>query len=360
MEHLLGALGCFPNVGLTYNKGPFVALTFPLTVVDYGLGCSSTMISKAAEWNFDIDHYLNRIAPRSRLDRLPSSVSRWLGYRKEPKKDVGNILQAFWSLVGAFCGLAVISAVFANSPLIQRHHPPVLIASFGASAVLEYNVIKSPLGQPRNALLGHTFSAIVGVAVTKLFLYSSDFESLRWVAGAIACGLASAVMLLTNTVHPPGGASAMLAATMSEITAMGWYFVGLVMLGTTLMLLVSLVTNNIQRQFPTYWWTPVDLRNRDLATHDFVPDARGSIQPREPDLNFHMVTRDQITITAKGVDLPKDFPLNLEEAQVLERLMERLLATQTDDEKQTTSREFSPHSTIVQNDSNSETLASDP
>ena len=221
-------------------------------------------------------------------------------------------------------------------------------------------MIKSPLGQPRNALLGHTFSALVGVAVTKLFLYHSDFERLRWVAGAIACGLASAVMLLTNTVHPPGGASAMLAATTVEITNMGWYFVGLVMLGTTLMLLVSLVTNNIQRQFPTYWWTPVDLRNKNIATHDFVPDARGSIQPMEPDLNLHIVSCGRISITSKGVDLPKDFSLNLEEAQVLERLMERLIVKQRDDEKQTTSGQSSAHSTIVQNDSNSETLASAP
>ena len=47
-------------------------------------------------------------------------------------------------------------------------------------------------------------------------------------AGAVCCGVSSAVMLLTGTVHPPGGASAVLAATSPEITDMGWYFVGLV------------------------------------------------------------------------------------------------------------------------------------
>jgi CBS-domain-containing membrane protein len=60
-------------------------------------------------------------------------------------------------------------------------------------------------------------------------------------------------MLLTNTIHPPGGASAVLATTDPIITAMGWYFVALVMWGTTLMLIVALVINNIQRQFPMYW-----------------------------------------------------------------------------------------------------------
>lgn len=281
------------------------------------------MISRALDWNFDIDHYLNRIVPPSPLPLLPASVAQWFGYRREPKKDVGNILQAFWSCVGAFCGLAVVVAVFNNTSVIQAHHPPVLIASFGASAVLEYNVIKSPLGQPRNALLGHTFSAIVGVAVTKLFLYHSDFDRLRWIAGSLACGLASAVMLLTNTVHPPGGASALLAAVMPEITAMGWYFVGLVMLGTALMLVVSLVTNNVQRQFPTYWWTPVNLRDMRAARRENIPDAKGSVEPKNGSGDM---VEDEIRIAFDGIHLPSDMTVSPEEALLLERLRKRLVS----------------------------------
>jgi hypothetical protein len=37
---------------------------------------------------------------------------------------------AFWSLVGAFCGLAVVAAVFNNTRAIQMHSPPAFIASF--------------------------------------------------------------------------------------------------------------------------------------------------------------------------------------------------------------------------------------
>ena len=139
----------------------------------------------------------------------------------------------------------------------------------GASAILEYNAVRSPLGQPRNALLGHTFSAIIGVAVSKLFQMHSDYERIKWIAGAIGCACASAVMLLTGTVHPPGGASAVLAATEPAITAMGWYFVGLVAWGSTLMMIVGLFLNNIQRQFPVYWWTPLDIRRakkQDIET----------------------------------------------------------------------------------------------
>lgn len=87
-------------------------------------------ISRSAEWNFDIDRYVNRVVPPSPLHKLPTPVSRFLGYRKDQEADVGNIMGAFWSFIGAFCGLAIVAAVFNNVNVIQIHHPPALIASF--------------------------------------------------------------------------------------------------------------------------------------------------------------------------------------------------------------------------------------
>ncbi|KAF1957654.1 hypothetical protein CC80DRAFT_515770 [Byssothecium circinans] len=273
------------------------------------------LLSRAERWDFEIDKYLNRIIPASPLHRLPAPVSRFLGYRKEDKPDVGNVLAAFYSFLGAFCGLAVVAAVFNNVESIRAKHPPALIASFGASAILEYNTLRSPLGQPRNALLGHTFSALVGVGVTKLFLLHhqpADFEPMRWIAGAVACGLASAVMLLTGTVHPPGGASAVLAATSPEITEMGWFFVGLVMLGSVLMLGVGLVVNNIQRRFPVYWWTPLEVgrrRRRDGSEEEVRADGKGGLEFADEE----------------GCEKRREgLALNSEEARLLEALRKRL------------------------------------
>lgn len=205
----------------------------------------------------------------------------------------------------------------------------------GASAILEYNAVRSPLGQPRNALLGHTFSALIGVGISKLFQYHEDYDSIKWIAGAVGCGIASAVMLLTNTVHPPGGASAVLAATEPTITAMGWYFVGLVMWGTTLMIAVGLVINNIQRQFPVYWWTPMDVVKAKRRDEETMPDAQGGVERKKTD-----VTREErIQITGDDIALPKDMSLNAEETRVLERLRERIRwrvagAVDAEDEKE--------------------------
>jgi CBS-domain-containing membrane protein len=132
-------------------------------------------------------------------------------------------------------------------------------------------------------------------------------------------------MLLTNTVHPPGGASAVLAATEPVITAMGWYFVGLVMWGTTLMLAVGLVINNIQRQFPLYWWTPLDVRKARIEDEETVPDARGGIERKKcSEEQGYYQEGERIEINGAEVILPDDLSLNAEETKVLERLRERL------------------------------------
>lgn len=204
---------------------------------------------------------------------------------------------------------------------------------------MEYNAVRSPLGQPRNALLGHTFSALIGVGISKLFQYHADYDSIKWIAGAVGCGIASAVMLLTNTVHPPGGASAVLAATEPAITAMGWYFVGLVMWGTTLMLAVGLVINNIQRQFPVYWWTPVDLRKAKRKDEEMMPDAQGGVKTKKTGAGEDDDENERIQITGTDICLPGDLSLNADETRVLEKLRERMRWRRAgvEDEKETLS-----------------------
>jgi hypothetical protein len=132
-------------------------------------------------------------------------------------------------------------------------------------------------------------------------------------------------MLLTGTVHPPGGASAVLAATEPAITAMGWFFVPLVMWGAILMIIVGLLLNNIQRQFPVYWWTPLDIRRAKKEDIETVPNGRGGLERRETE---EQQTYDQpyekIEISGAEIILPEALSLNKDETELLEGLRERL------------------------------------
>jgi len=190
------------------------------------------------------------------------------------------------------------------------------------------------------------------VGVSKLFQYHSEYEKIKWIAGAIGCALASAVMLLTGTVHPPGGASAVLAATEPAITAMGWYFIGLVAWGATLMILVGLLINNIQRQFPMYWWTPLDMSRAKRQDFETMPDGRGAVKRKESEEEQkYDQPYEKIEITGAEVSLPTTLSLNNEEAELLERLRDRLrkrLDKEEDlDNTDTTSGRSSAEVTIV-------------
>ncbi|EOD47712.1 putative hpp family protein [Neofusicoccum parvum UCRNP2] len=275
----------------------------------------------AKDVHFDIDDYLNPFVPRSRISRLPKPLSRFLGYRDSPAPQVGNVLIATWALVGAFCGLTTVTAVYKFAPGISQYHPPVIIASLGAAAVLNYNVIQSPIAQPRNAVAGNTLAAITGVAIAKLFMLSPDFEDLRWLAGPLCCGAASWVMTLTNTVYPPGGATAILAATDPTVGHLGWMFVPVVLLGSIIMLGVALVTNNIQRQYPVFWWTPRDVGKQTRP--DIESASRGDEKEVRKGEEGATLQRE-IVMTEHYIVVPEDFDLNPAERQLLESLRARL------------------------------------
>jgi hypothetical protein len=63
-------------------------------------------------------------------------------------------------------------------------------------------------------------------------------------------------MTLTGTVHPPGGAAAVLAVVDPTARSMGWNFVALISLAMLLMLTVaSLFANACGRRYPVWWWS---------------------------------------------------------------------------------------------------------
>jgi len=212
---------------------------------------------------FDIDRYVNPFVPSSPLYRFPRSISHWLGYREGLQKEPPILIQWTLSFIAIVAGLCLIGGLYNTTPGIQKWHPPVMIASLGASAVLDYNTIRAPFAQPRGAILGHSLSALVGVCISKLFqLNPYLFHNYQWLPAAVSCACANLAMSVTNTVYPPGGATAVLASTDAEIIRLSWIFVPFILLASTLMLVVACILNNTLRQYPLYWWTPGDVGHK--------------------------------------------------------------------------------------------------
>ena len=161
-----------------------------------------------------------------------------------------SLAEVFWSWLGSFLGIAAVALIHYR--LVDHNGLLMLIGSFGASAVLLYGAVRSPLAQPRNLLGGHILSACVGVTA-HLWIGTEP-----WLASAVAVSVAIAAMHLTKTLHPPGGATALIAVIGGEsIHSLGYLYVLMpVALGAIVMLLVALVVNNIPktRKYPEFWF----------------------------------------------------------------------------------------------------------
>jgi CBS-domain-containing membrane protein len=166
--------------------------------------------------------------------------------KSPPGVGAGELL---WSWIGSVLGIGVCG--WLSSHYFEPRDLSLLIGSFGASAVLVYGAIKSPLAQPRNLIGGHVISGLVGVACWQVF------GATLWIAAALAVSLAIVAMLATKTLHPPGGATALIAVIGGDkVHALGFLYAFIPAgAGAVVLLLVALLVNNLSRnrKYPEYW-----------------------------------------------------------------------------------------------------------
>lgn len=147
-----------------------------------------------------------------------------------PQTAVGHL---GWLRGAIGAGVAILSAGAITMLLFGRIDPamPWLFAPLGASAVLVFSVPASPLAQPWPVVAGNLIAGIVGIALGKVI-------GMPLVAAGLAVAGGIALMSLTRSLHPPGGACALLCALgAAGPDAWGWMHLlalalNLVMLGS--------------------------------------------------------------------------------------------------------------------------------
>lgn len=179
--------------------------------------------------------------PRNRFSRLLRYTKFKLGGLRDTSAHQPGFLyqEILLSYLGSFLGIATLAY------LTTRSGYPLIAAPFGATAVLVFAVPDSPLAQPRNVIGGNLIAAIVCVTLVQLF------GSEPWVM-ALAVATAIKLMQLTKTLHPPGGAIALLGVMSNA----DWDFVWTpILLGSIVMLLCTIVFHNLVagKTYPKRW-----------------------------------------------------------------------------------------------------------
>ena len=196
---------------------------------------------------------------------------------------------SFFSFLGSFLGMATVLLLTFHSGLEDTDYL-FLVGSFGAGmcvcvcvcmcvcvcvcsiefgchkvtpstspsplpsgAVLMYSAYDAPLAQPRNVIGGQFFSALVGVTMRNIFPSGEH----KWLAGSLAVAVSIVLMECLGCVHPPGGASAMIAVTgSSRIHELGYFYAFFpCLVGSIIMVSIAIVVNNlsVDRTYPKYW-----------------------------------------------------------------------------------------------------------
>ena len=135
----------------------------------------------------------------------------------------------FVTAAGSLFGLGLITLLSAYYSL------PLLLPPLGASAVLLYATCHVPMAQPRNVFGGHVLSALVGVSAYQLL------GGAWWV---IAVGVTAAIlaMVVTRTLHPPGGATAFVAIYNGQNFS---FIITPVGVGVLCLIVIAVLVNNL-------------------------------------------------------------------------------------------------------------------
>lgn len=171
---------------------------------------------------------------------IQTYFSKWVGKTRSTMK-VPGVSSLIWTFIAGFIGIWLITYFSLQEQLFP------LFAPLGASAVLLYGASAAPFSQPRSVIGGHVISALVGVIFWHLL-----GETGISVALAVACAIV--IMLLTRTVHPPAGATALLGVTSSKGSFL--WVLSPVAICAVILLLVALVVNNLdnQKSYPEFWF----------------------------------------------------------------------------------------------------------
>ena len=154
-----------------------------------------------------------------------------MGFEPRPPQWRDGIISA----VGA--GLSMLT-LFVVARAFTPDSAMLVVASMGASSVLLFAVPHGPLSQPWQLVAGHLAASVIGVSCQR-FLNDTTL------AATAAVGATVLVMRLTQSIHPPGGATALTAVIGGpDLVQLGYsYVLAPVLLNVTVILTIAIAFN---------------------------------------------------------------------------------------------------------------------
>lgn len=231
------------------------------------------------------------------------SFTNLLGFSRDTTSHTEKAISGLGGLLGIY------TIWLTSSQFLSAQDTPLIVASMGASAVLLFAVPHGKLSQPWNLVAGHIISAIIGVSCAKLINHTG-------IAAGTAVGLAILAMHYTRSIHPPGGATALMAVIGGPgIHQLGYgYVITPVLINACVILLIAVLFNYPfrWRRYPEgLFRAPSGCGQSDLQTQDLryaleQADAVATITEQELALLFRLAQKHASDDHLQPRDIHKD------------------------------------------------------
>ena len=174
-----------------------------------------------------------------------------------------STIEKWLSAGGGFIGILLI--LWVTNGVLDLRGTAMLVTSMGATTVLLFAVPHGALSQPWPVMGGNLVGAFIGVTCMQAL---GDTH----LAAALAVGLAILVMYYLRCLHPPGGATALVAVLGGEsVYQLGYWFLLAPVLVNVLSILAIAVLFNLPFAWRRY---PVGLAKTDATPKPILNEEK--------------------------------------------------------------------------------------
>ena len=144
------------------------------------------------------------------------------------------------SLAGIFSFITILILTILT---YKTPYGMFLIASFGSTMVLLYGYPESPFAQPKNIILGHFLTSLIGIIFLN-FVYLPIFINIP-----LAVGFGVMLMILFKVTHPPAGGNPIIVIIGSVSYD---YLLTPVIVGSIVVILFGVIINKfiLKKKYP--------------------------------------------------------------------------------------------------------------
>ncbi|MFA5215459.1 HPP family protein [Sulfuricurvum sp.] len=148
------------------------------------------------------------------------------------KRNFFHFTESMIAGVGAFIGLSLIGLI------AQKADTMMIIAPFGATAVLLFSAPASPFSKPWNIFGSYFIATIMG---TLVLVYTDG----GWFSIGTGLGITIMLMHLAKVIHPPAGAN-FLIVTQGHLSI---YLLEPLLLGLLTLIIIAIGIEKIKKKF---------------------------------------------------------------------------------------------------------------